>query len=124
MDKILILNDDPTLLELQKRLIIAHMNPNRRVRVVTAADVPEAQGKLITATPVLILADPGASEGIRHLAGSRATEVVCVTGHPKHSIPNQPLEVKVEDIIEIGKDGAFTAWIKEWFEMMDLALPA
>ena len=111
---ILIINDDPVVAELQKRLIEAHAT--HPVRVTIRDDVSDAvkQGNCINAHVYIV--DPGAGQGLAQLmSGSNDPEVICVTGYPVSALPDQPLDVPHDLIVRWGVGDAFSDFVKDRF---------
>ena len=114
--RILIINDEPMVLEAQKRLVEAHLGGKPGVELVVYT-YPNALRHTLSTPPDLILADPGASEGLDRLLGyDTKTAVMCVTGHPLSAIPDQPFPgVRCWKRVAWGVDGSLTRAINEWY---------
>ena len=115
--KILILNDDDIVAELQKRLFLAHRPKNGQLLIFSHHKSAKAALAAGAWGFHLILADPSASEGIRGLQIKNPdADIYAVTSMPKSAVGDgSPLEIPVKGVVRWASEGKFTHFVKNWF---------
>lgn len=124
MTTILLINDEPDVLELQERLIRAHAPEGMPLKILRRSSAKTALPSTLGSRLDLALVDPGVSEGIRMVASHFPhAEIWACSCMPKGSIPAQPLEIPVHGTVCWARNGSFTEFIKRWLAI-ETVLPS